>query len=133
MLSYGPSDRRRTAGPHRRPHKRSLSDMDNRAFDSSPGHGRGFSLRSPPHGLARGAPQNCIHSPRGLVFRWSFDWTGRVGKARESIHNYIIVRCYRVTVNTWCHLIWRMESRIRRRMKRGMGSGVKLRLRPNFW
>jgi hypothetical protein len=50
-------------------HQRSLSEMDNR--------------RIPPHGLARGAPQNCIHSPRGSFF--PVHLTVRVNKARESI------------------------------------------------
>ena len=73
-------------------HKLSLSDMDNRPFDSSPGHGRGLSLGIPPHRLARGAPQDRIHSPRGAFFPVYL--TGRVSKARESIHHDVIVRCY---------------------------------------
>ena len=64
-----------------------------------------------------------------IVFPWlavrALLLSRHVQKAREPIYDVVIIRFYRVTVNTWCHLIWRMESRIRRRMKRGMGSGVK--------
>jgi hypothetical protein len=73
-------------------HKRSPSDMDNRPFDSTPRHGRGISLRIPPYGLARGAPQNCIPSPRGAFFPVQFDWTRQQGTRVHSID--VIVRFY---------------------------------------
>ena len=86
MLLYDPSDRRRTVGRHR-------------------GSGSvlpkfvGATLCGCPFGgqARRLAPTAFIRL--GTRF-FPGRLTGRVSKARESIHNDIIVRCYGDTVNT---------------------------------
>jgi hypothetical protein len=66
-----------------------------------------------PRGLPAGLHKTAFTHLGGSFFPGHL--TGRVSKAPESIHNDVIVRSRQLI----------MESRIWRRMKRGMGSGVK--------
>jgi hypothetical protein len=64
-------------------HKRSLSDMDNRPYDSSPGHGRGSRSGFRPTGLPVGLHKTAFIHLGGSFF--PVHLTVRVSKARESI------------------------------------------------